>query len=224
MVKRIAKPFLLSVTIILSALIAIYAFQYLSFEKTNFLKDKATVLGANNLWLTAFYFHILFGGIALFFGGFQFSKTLRKKYMFLHRKIGVLYVVSVFLSSIAGFILALFANGGFFTQIGFGTLAISWFFSNYKAYATIRRGLIIEHQQWMTRNYALTFAAVTLRIWIPFLLIVFKLNFIEAYKIVAWLCWLPNIIVAEFLVRKYLQKVQFSDTVTNDSSVWKAAN
>jgi hypothetical protein len=54
----------------------------------------------------------------------------------------------------------------------------------------------------MIRSYALTFAAVTLRIWLPFLIGILGLTFIEAYKIVAWLSWIPNILVAELIISR----------------------
>ena len=53
----------------------------------------------------------------------------------------------------------------------------------------------------MIYSYAACFAAVTLRIWLPILLKIFG-DFIIAYSIVAWLCWVPNIIVANLIVRK----------------------
>ena len=53
----------------------------------------------------------------------------------------------------------------------------------------------------MIYSYAACFAAVTLRIWLP-LLIVSLGDFITAYRIVAWLCWVPNLMVAYFLVDK----------------------
>jgi hypothetical protein len=67
------------------------------------------------------------------------------------------------------------------------------------AYRHIRRKEIQPHRQWMIRNYALTFAAVTLRLW----LLVFQVAgvaLLEGYIAVAWLSWVPNLIAAELLV------------------------
>ncbi len=52
---------------------------------------------------------------------------------------------------------------------------------------------------WMIRSYALTFAAVTLRIWLP-LSQVAGLPFAQAYPAIAWFCWVPNLIVVEWLI------------------------
>jgi hypothetical protein len=53
----------------------------------------------------------------------------------------------------------------------------------------------------MIYSYAACFAAVTLRVWLPFLTLIFG-EFVLAYKIVAWLCWVPNMIFAHLWVRK----------------------
>ena len=56
----------------------------------------------------------------------------------------------------------------------------------------------------MIRNYALTFAAVTLRIEL-FALIAAGVPF--AYKTVAWSSWLPNLLVVEGWIRRELKAV-----------------
>jgi hypothetical protein len=53
----------------------------------------------------------------------------------------------------------------------------------------------------MVRNYALTFAAVTLRLWL-ILFQVTEVEFIEAYISVAWLSWVPNLMIAEVIVNR----------------------
>ena len=49
---------------------------------------------------------------------------------------------------------------------------------------------------------ALTLAAVTLRIYLPLMLGVFHWSFHSAYIAVAWLCWVPNLLIAEWLIRR----------------------
>jgi len=50
----------------------------------------------------------------------------------------------------------------------------------------------------MIRSYSLTFAAVTLRIYLP-LAFASGIPFEIAYPAIAWLCWVPNAIVAEWM-------------------------
>jgi hypothetical protein len=54
----------------------------------------------------------------------------------------------------------------------------------------------------MIRNYALSLAAVTLRLYIPFLLAVLDWPFPRTYITVSWLCWIPNLLLAEGMVRR----------------------
>ena len=66
---------------------------------------------------------------------------------------------------------------------------------------SIKEGNIKRHQKFMIYSYAACFAAVTLRIWLPALIAIYQ-DFIPAYRIVAWLCWVPNIMVAYFIVKR----------------------
>ena len=63
-------------------------------------------------------------------------------------------------------------------------------------------GRIAEHQRWMVRSYALTFAAVTLRLEMPFFFILGGMDYAEVSNYVAWLCWVPNLIIAELYLRR----------------------
>ncbi|MFL5788898.1 MAG: DUF2306 domain-containing protein, partial [Flavisolibacter sp.] len=70
-----------------------------------------------------------------------------------------------------------------------------------RAFIEIRNKQIVEHQKMMTYSYASCFAAVTLRIYLPVLTLLFN-DFTTAYQLVAWLCWVPNIIVAYIIVKR----------------------
>jgi hypothetical protein len=80
-------------------------------------------------------------------------------------------------------------------------LAILWLYSAYRAYRHIRKKEIEQHSQWIIRNYALTFAGVMLRIWAP-LSGVMGIDFLIAYRAIAWLCWVPNLLVVEWIIRR----------------------
>lgn len=160
-----------------------------------------TDLTGETWWLTAFYAHILGGGVALLLGWMQFLPRLRARRVALHRLLGKIYVAAILLfGATGGFVVALVANGGFPSTLGFGCLAVLWFFSTLLAYRSIRRKDIDQHKAWMIRSYALTFAAVTLRLWLPLFTAGFRLPFEQAYLAVAWFCWVPNLIVGEYLV------------------------
>ena len=169
--------------------------------KFGLLYSKSDALLTNTLWNIGFYGHITFGGLALLTGWSQFSKRLRNKRLQLHRNLGKIYVGSVVISGICAVGIGFFATGGWVSASGFVLLGVIWLYTTLSAYAAIRRKDMALHQGMMIYSYAACFAAVTLRIWLP--LLQFTLGeFLIAYKIVAWLCWVPNMIFAFFWVKK----------------------
>ena len=54
----------------------------------------------------------------------------------------------------------------------------------------------------MLRSYGLIFAAVTLRIWLPLLIIAHEGQFLPAYRWVAWVSWVPNLLFVEWVIRR----------------------
>jgi uncharacterized membrane protein len=147
--------------------------------------------------------HIAGGMGALLAGPWQFSERLRTRAPEWHRWLGRFYLLEVALGSIAGFAMAIVSQEGLATHLGFGALAVLWFFTGWQAYRQVRQGKIEEHRQWMTRNFALTLAAVTLRNYIPLMLFGLHWSFRTTYITVSWLCWVPNLLVAEWLVRRF---------------------
>ncbi|MEP3211079.1 MAG: DUF2306 domain-containing protein [Maribacter sp.] len=170
-------------------------------RKFGLLASKSDALLADVFWNTGFYGHILFGGLALAIGWVQFSKKIRSRQLNLHRNLGKVYVIAVVISGICGIFIAFNATGGIITMLGFMGLGLVWLYTTSKAYFAIRKADIQLHQGFMIYSYAACFAAVTLRIWLPLLTIGFG-DFTVAYRIVAWLCWVPNIIFAYFWVRR----------------------
>ena len=146
--------------------------------------------------------HIAGGMGALLAGPWQFSQKLRTRALNLHRWLGRFYLLEVALGSIAGFGMALVSLEGLPTHFGFGILAVLWFFTGLQAYRMVRRGSIEAHRQWMIRNFALSLAAVTLRIYMPLMLAVFHWSFRPTYIAVSWLCWVPNLLIAEWMVSR----------------------
>lgn len=153
---------------------------------------------------TLFLFHIGGGLIALFVGAWNFLERSRNRFLNLHRWLGRIYLVSVLAGGIAGFFLSFTASSGLTARIGFGMLAVLWLATAIFAYLRIRAYDIESHRRWMIRNYALTFAAVTLRLWLPFLMATGN-DFPSAYATVAWLSWVPNLLIAEFIASRVVR-------------------
>jgi uncharacterized membrane protein len=146
--------------------------------------------------------HISGGAGALLTGPWQFSRRLRLSKLALHRWLGRIYLCSVALGSVAGFALAIFSEEGWPTHLGFGLLAVLWFFTGWMAYRRILAGKVACHREWMIRNFSLSLAAVTLRLYLIPLLVFAHWSFTHAYIFVAWMCWAPNLLVAEWIIRR----------------------
>ncbi|MBR9846325.1 MAG: DUF2306 domain-containing protein [Algicola sp.] len=186
----------------LCVVIGLYPLMYfISDSKLGILNSKSDLLLNNGLWNIGFYAHISLGGLALLIGWTQFNKALRTKNINLHRNLGKVYLISVLFSGFAGLYIAYFATGGIIASLGFSFLAIIWLYTTIRAFLEIKNRSISKHQKYMTYSYAACFAAVTLRIWLPILTAVLQ-DFITAYRIVAWLCWIPNMLIAYVIVKQ----------------------
>jgi len=181
-----------------ACVIGIYPVIYFIIDRRfGLLASKSDQLLADTLWNICFYAHIILGGLALLIGWIQFNQKIRTQYSAFHRRIGTVYVFSVLLSALAGIGIGINASGGWISSLGFICLGVVWFTTTLLAFLSIKNGQIVKHQILMIYSYAACFAAVTLRIWLPLL----SLYFNDAYLMVAWLCWVPNLIVAYLIIR-----------------------
>jgi uncharacterized membrane protein len=165
------------------------------------LSSKSPALLANLLWNMAFYPHIVLGGVALLIGWTQFSGRLRAKHIGLHRSLGKVYLISVLISGVCGVYIAQFATGGLVNVLAFSFSGLIWLGTSAMAYRAIRDRDILRHRNFMIYSYAVCFSAVTLRLWLPLLTMYFG-DFDTAYQVVGWLSWVPNVIVAYFIIQR----------------------
>lgn len=180
---------------VLAAMISLYAFAFFLVPAFGAGEIKARFLAAP----LAGYSHVLGGAVALLIGPFQFSARLRARRLSVHRWAGRVYLLAVLASGLAGLYLATVALGGPSARVGFGMLAVLWLFSGAMAYVSIRSGRRSQHRRWMMRNYALTYAAVMLRILIPSYAAA-GYGFELSYPVIAWACWVPNLIFVEWVL------------------------
>lgn len=148
------------------------------------------------------YTHVFGSAVALALGPFQFSSMLRERWPVLHRLFGRLYLgVGVLVGGLAGLYMAFHAVGGLAARLGFACLAVAWLYSGSRAYLAVRARDFMAHRRWMVRNFALTFAAFTLRLYFP-ASVAMGVTVEVAYPVIAWLCWLPNLIAAELFFNR----------------------
>jgi uncharacterized membrane protein len=146
--------------------------------------------------------HAFAAGLALLLGPWQFSSRLRAKRPQLHRWIGRVYLLAgIVVGGVSGLLLSRLAQGGWVGQLGFACLAVVWLYTGYRGYRAIRRGEPAQHRRWMVRNHALTLAAVSLRVYIP-LFLASGVPFQVAYPIIAWLCWVPHLLIAQWWLNR----------------------
>jgi uncharacterized membrane protein len=147
----------------------------------------------------ALHVHLIGGLTALAVGPWQLNTRLRNRVLNVHRWMGRTYVVAVLVGGLGALALAVRSKGGLVTHVGFGILGALWLVSTFQAWRHIRAKNQELHRQWMIRSYSLTLAAVMLRIWMP-LSQVAGIPIPEAYQVVSWLCWVPNLVVAEWVI------------------------
>jgi len=104
--------------------------------------------------------HTIAGTLALAIGPLNFSSRLRKRAPRLHRILGWVYVVSVFVGSFTGIALAAGRPG----LPGTSMQAVAWMICTTAAFVTARNRHFTQHRQWMARSYAVTFTFVSSRV------------------------------------------------------------
>ena len=167
----------------------------------------APYLYANHRQL--FLVHIACGIGALAIGAFQFVASIRQARPSTHRRWGTIYTSAVLIGASTGFPLAFLMLGAatpatrrdFVPVVGsFAALAVAWAVTTIIAWRRARERRLQEHRAWMMRSYALTLAAVTLRVIASFIVVLTGDVTLSVHASV--LSWPLNLAVAEWLIRK----------------------
>ncbi|SIS14788.1 Predicted membrane protein [Microbispora rosea] len=162
--------------------------------------------------------HIGTAAVALVLGSLQFMPAVRARGR-IHRTLGRVYLLAGVLPSAAATIPVALWSGRLMTQIGLTTAAVLWLITGGLAYRAARRRDFDSHRDWMMRNYALTFLAVTARVLVPLLLLV-QIPFRGAdpgsmgelatsvIPIGQTLGWIVNLVVVETIIRRRLSEAR----------------
>jgi uncharacterized membrane protein len=178
----------------LSLGIAAYGISYLAGTQA------PPVVEDNGMGMRVLMIHASAAGIALLLGPLQFLEPIRRRARVLHHWIGRTYIAACMIGGISGGLLAPFTAAGPIAASGFLMLALLWLWVNALGWraAAVKRNYD-EHKNWMVRSFALTFAAVTLRLYLIPPQIA-GIDFVTAYQWIAWLAWVPNIAIAEWWI------------------------
>lgn len=193
---RHARAVLVALGVLLSAGLALVSYRYLVPGVA------ATGLIAANGFVTPWLaVHATAAATALLVAPLQFWAQLRARRPTVHRWTGRLYVSGCLIGAATGLVLAFGASTGAVSTVGFGALALVWGVATARAWRLARRRDFVAHREWMIRSFALTFAAVTLRLYLP-IAQALPVEFDDAYRAISFLCWVPNLVVAEAYLRQ----------------------
>lgn len=145
--------------------------------------------------------HVVTGMIALLLGPLQFLRAIRARLPAVHRATGRLYVASCAVAAPTGFMLALGTTAGPVAGAGFAMQALLWLLVTILGLRAAVERRFAEHREWMLRSYALTAAAITLRVMLP-ASFVLGFQFLPAYQAIAWLSWTTNLVLVEYYIRR----------------------
>ncbi|MFJ8475669.1 DUF2306 domain-containing protein [Kitasatospora sp. NPDC094011] len=188
-----------AVMTVLSTLIVLLVSRYVTFDPDTFFGVQRATYLAHELPLGI---HIFGAMVALLLGPWQFSARLRRRSPRSHRRIGRGYLLGCLVGGIGALLLAPLAYGGPVARLGFACLGVAWLVTGGTGLWMIRRGRVEDHRRWMVRSFALTFAAVTLRLMLMAAQAA-HLDFRTSYVVIAWLCWVPNLLLACWFTRAH---------------------
>lgn len=154
--------------------------------------------------------HASAGGLALLLTPVMASARLRTRRPVWHGRSGRVLLASILVAAGSGLVIAQVSYAGLVGRVGFSMLAVLWAASAVGAVRAAVRQDRPAHRAWTTRTLALTYSAVTLRLWLGVLVAAqrpgsdaaAKLAFDRAYPIVPFLCWVPNLLLAEWMIRR----------------------
>ena len=118
---------------------------------------------AVSTWKWFFYPHLLLGTISLAIGPFQLTKFSQKK-PGIHKLLGKVYAVSIFINILLVPYLTLSAIGGKGSTIAFLILNLFWLWTTSMGVMKAAQRKIKAHKDWIFRSYAITWVFVTFRV------------------------------------------------------------
>jgi hypothetical protein len=193
--KRVVSWFGFTTMAVLAAGVALYSLRYCGALADVWLDTDPrlrAVIAAAPIQALA---HMLIGPVALLTGPLQFLPGLRAAHPRAHRWLGRIYVVACLVSGTAALATAPFASGGPVAGFGYGILAVLWVATTLGAWRAAVQRHFPMHRLLMRFSYAMTFAAVTLRLQIP---VGFALGYQSYSAMSVWLAytaWIPNVVV-----------------------------
>lgn len=194
-------PILLAILLILAFGIGLVSLRYLSGDPAVAPPSMRASLVANG-WV--FVVHATVSALALMLGGVQLLGAVRRRWPDVHRWNGRIYVFSCIAGALSALWIAPDIESGSIATLGFSALAVAWIATTVQGWRHAVNGRIDLHRRWMLRSYALTAAAITLRLQL-ITFEAFGFEYTEVSALLSLSCWLPNMAAVEaalFIARR----------------------
>ena len=201
--RRLAGPGWVIMVLACVYIAIFFASRYLTFDPDVYFTQQRAAYLEHEFALGV---HVLSGMLALLIGPLQFVGRLRRRFVRVHRFMGATYVASATALGVSGLILAPTAYTGLVASAGFTVLGLAMLFTTWTALRMIFAGRYGEHRRWMIRSFSLIMAGVMLRVWVPIYDVLAAVGIVDfsfetAYATIAWLCWVPNLLLAVWFTR-----------------------
>lgn len=173
--------------------IATFVFPYFLVGKalTNFGYDRRVGL----------FIHICAASLALLLGPTQIWMGWTGHYVRLHRKLGMLYVLSVAVSCVTAVYLVATTRRGVVFGFGLGSLTLAWVIATSLAFLAIKRRNFQQHWEWMIRSYILTFVFVSFRLMVMLMKALRIGTSGERLNIAIFLSWMAPLLITEAIMQ-----------------------
>lgn len=145
--------------------------------------------------------HVAMGSVALLIGPFQLWMGFTGNKKPIHRRLGMIYLISIGISSLCSFYLAATTQVTWILGAGLAGLGLAWVITGSLAYIAIRRRLYQQHMEWMIRSYVVTLGFVFFRIFVGITGAFDIGTLFERLSAASWFCWAIPLLVTEAILQ-----------------------
>ena len=196
--KKLATSWIVIGLLVISFLLAAgfffgFALPYLVFEE-----EVLKRFDGRKSWIVT---HVAAGSVALLIGPFQLWMGFTGNKKPIHRRIGMIYLVSIGISSFCSFYLAATTQVTWILGAGLAGLGLAWVITGSLAYIAIRRRLYQQHMEWMIRSYVVTLGFVFFRIFVGITSAFDIGTLFERLSAASWFCWAIPLLVTEAILQ-----------------------
>ena len=154
--------------------------------------------GGRQGWI---FSHVASGIVALLVGPFVLRMGFKRSSMKLHRKVGMVYLLSIAVSAISAFYLSITTLVNWVFGFGLFGLACAWTITTGLAFIAIRKRNFDQHKEWMIRSYVVTFGFVFFRALMGVLNAIDVGTLYERLSAASWFCWAFPLVITEAFIQ-----------------------